>query len=269
MSHPWITNCTSCHVPADGMRQFTEPREARLVVENSFIGKNSAGSGPRAYGTAPPTTPHPVWMRRNCMACHGPGREQAIRTSHPERQNCLQCHAPNAAFDNRETYLTNPKPPLGFRRFFRKPWSAISRRDLFRSMFGRRPQHVEPPVEETIRRSPAADEIPPLALILDRFCLAYQGSFCSVCSERCPAGGAITVEQGKPRVNPDFSHWLQNLPRRLPRAEKRRFPCRPQTPPRHGCTSHHRTHCFMSDAAPLPRSPSIRTGRSHASPAFR
>jgi cytochrome c-type protein NapB len=113
MSHPWITNCTSCHVPADGMRQFTEPREARLVVENSFIGKTSAGSGPRAYGTAPPTTPHPVWMRQNCMACHGPGREQAIRTSHPERQNCLQCHAPNAAFDNREIYLTNPKPPLG------------------------------------------------------------------------------------------------------------------------------------------------------------
>ena len=113
ISHPWITNCTSCHVPADGMRQFTEPREARLVVENSFIGKTSAGSGPRAYGTAPPTMPHPVWMRQNCMACHGPGREQAIRTSHPERQNCLQCHAPNAAFDNRETYLTNPKPPLG------------------------------------------------------------------------------------------------------------------------------------------------------------
>jgi cytochrome c-type protein NapB len=112
MSHPWITNCSSCHVPADGMRQLTEPRETRLVVENAFVGKTSAGAGPRAYGSAPPTTPHPVWMRQNCMACHGPGREQAIRTSHPERRNCLQCHAPNAAFDNRETYLTNPKPPL-------------------------------------------------------------------------------------------------------------------------------------------------------------
>lgn len=112
MSHPWITNCTSCHVPADGTRHLTEPRGARLVVENTFIGKTSAGAGPRAYGTSPPTTPHPVWMRQNCMACHGPGREQAIRTSHPERQNCLQCHAPDAAFDNRETYLTDPKPPL-------------------------------------------------------------------------------------------------------------------------------------------------------------
>jgi Pyruvate/2-oxoacid:ferredoxin oxidoreductase delta subunit len=82
--------------------------------------------------------------------------------------------------------------------------SAISRRDLFRSMFGRRPENVAPPVEETSRPRPVDDETPVLALILDRFCLAYQGSFCSVCSERCPAGGAITVEQGKPRVNPDF-----------------------------------------------------------------
>lgn len=112
ISHPWITNCTSCHVPADGLREVTAPPNTRLVIENSFDGKTSAGHGPRAYGTAPPTMPHAVWMRQNCMACHGPGREQAIRTSHPERQNCLQCHAPNAAFDNRETYLTNPKPPL-------------------------------------------------------------------------------------------------------------------------------------------------------------
>jgi cytochrome c-type protein NapB len=113
ISHPWITNCTSCHVPADGLRQLTAPPDSRLLVENTFTGKTSAGHGPRAYGTAPPTMPHAVWMRQNCMACHGPGREQAIRTSHPERQNCLQCHAPNATFDNRETYLTNPKPPLG------------------------------------------------------------------------------------------------------------------------------------------------------------
>jgi cytochrome c-type protein NapB len=113
ISHPWITNCTSCHVPADGLRQFTAPGESRLIVENAFVGKSSAGHGPRAYGTAPPTMPHAVWMRQNCMACPGPAREHAIRTSHPERQNCLQCHAPNAAFDNRESYLTNPKPPLG------------------------------------------------------------------------------------------------------------------------------------------------------------
>lgn len=112
ISHPWVTNCTSCHVPADGLRQITAPATERLTVENTFVGKRSAGPGPRAYGTAPPSTPHPVWMRQNCMACHGPGREQAIRTSHPERQNCLQCHAPNSTFDNRESYPTNPRPPI-------------------------------------------------------------------------------------------------------------------------------------------------------------
>lgn len=112
ISHPWITNCTSCHVPADGLRGLTASVAARLMVENSFTGKTSPGHGLRAFTGAPPTMPHGVWMRQNCMACHGPGREQAIRTSHPERNNCLQCHAPNAAFDNRETYLTNPKPPL-------------------------------------------------------------------------------------------------------------------------------------------------------------
>ena len=112
ISHPWVTNCTSCHVPTDGLRQLAEHAATRLDVENAFVGKRSAGSGSRAYGTAPPTTPHPVWMRQNCMACHGPGRDQAIRTSHPERANCLQCHAPNAVFDNRESYVTNPRPPI-------------------------------------------------------------------------------------------------------------------------------------------------------------
>lgn len=77
--------------------------------------------------------------------------------------------------------------------------SSISRRDLFRSVLGRRTKPVTPPAA-----TPAIDETPPLALILDRFCLAYQGSFCSVCSERCPEMGAIVVTQGKPRVNPDL-----------------------------------------------------------------
>jgi cytochrome c-type protein NapB len=110
ISHPWITSCTSCHVPADGLRRLTEQSAERLVVENSFVGKSSFGHGSRAYQGAPPTTPHPVWMRQNCMACHGPGREQAIRTSHPDRRNCLQCHAPNATFDNREVYLGSAPP---------------------------------------------------------------------------------------------------------------------------------------------------------------
>ena len=77
--------------------------------------------------------------------------------------------------------------------------SDLSRRDLFRSMLGRKP---EP--RETSAANPVSHEDPPLALILDRFCLAWQGSVCTVCSERCPVEGAITTKHGKPRVNPDL-----------------------------------------------------------------
>ncbi len=82
--------------------------------------------------------------------------------------------------------------------------SQISRRNLFRSMFGRPMEFAEASAEEIPTTPIVSEEAPPLALILDRFCLAWQGSFCSVCSERCPVDGAIAVEQGKPRINPDF-----------------------------------------------------------------
>ena len=150
MSHPWITNCTSCHVPADGMRQFTEPREARLVVENSFIGKTLRRF--RAPG---------LWHRAAHHAASGldAPKLHGLPRSGPRTGNP---HLPSGASEL-------PSVPRA-QRCFRQPgnlshesqaalgfadssetMSAISRRDLFRSMFGRRPQHVEPPVEETIR----------------------------------------------------------------------------------------------------------------------
>lgn len=81
--------------------------------------------------------------------------------------------------------------------------SGVSRREMFRTLLGRgrREAQAAPLAPESAPPSPAPGE--ELALILDRFCLAYQGSFCSVCSERCPEPGAIVVEQGKPRVDPD------------------------------------------------------------------
>lgn len=75
--------------------------------------------------------------------------------------------------------------------------NALSRRDLFRSFFGRGREEANDPPQPL-------EEAPPLALILDRFCLAWQGSFCSTCVERCPIPGAITTEMGKPRVQPDL-----------------------------------------------------------------
>ncbi len=42
-----------------------------------------------------------------------------------------------------------------------------------------------------------------VARITEQTCLAYQGSFCSVCVEQCPVEGAIVVSDGKPRVAED------------------------------------------------------------------
>jgi len=38
------------------------------------------------------------------------------------------------------------------------------------------------------------------ASILKHACLAWNGSFCSVCSERCPVQGAIAIDAGRPRI---------------------------------------------------------------------
>ncbi|MEM9415072.1 MAG: 4Fe-4S dicluster domain-containing protein [Planctomycetota bacterium] len=41
------------------------------------------------------------------------------------------------------------------------------------------------------------------ARLLDYNCLAYQGSFCTVCHEQCPTPEAITLDQAKPTINLD------------------------------------------------------------------
>jgi cytochrome c-type protein NapB len=79
--------CTQCHVfvVADGR-----------FVESTFGGlAQDLRVGARATPGAPPTIPHRLLMRENCVACHdGPGAREEIRTSHPERRRCRQCHVP-------------------------------------------------------------------------------------------------------------------------------------------------------------------------------
>jgi len=43
-----------------------------------------------------------------------------------------------------------------------------------------------------------------VAWIQTMACLAHTGSFCTVCSERCPVPGAIQVSAGKPRIREDI-----------------------------------------------------------------
>ena len=68
----------------------------QVFVANAFIGlPQNLRPGGRAAPGAPPTIPHRVLMRENCVACHaGPGAREEIRSSHPDRARCRQCHVP-------------------------------------------------------------------------------------------------------------------------------------------------------------------------------
>lgn len=87
--HPQNVNCRQCHLEQDS--------SVRLQTANSFQGHYNAGRGTRPYPGAPPTIPHSVYMRDNCLGCHGSLGGSPIRTPHPDRVNCRQCHVTLAA----------------------------------------------------------------------------------------------------------------------------------------------------------------------------
>lgn len=80
-----FNRCQQCHVfqNSEGVWRST-----------SFQGMSESNAPAwRAHPIAPPTIPHPVFMREDCLACHdGPAARDAIRTTHPERARCQQCH---------------------------------------------------------------------------------------------------------------------------------------------------------------------------------
>ncbi len=87
MPHEAYASCTQCHV---------EQRDRDPIAINSFDGVPAPFAGDRAWPGAPPTVPHTLAMRSDCLSCHGPAGRPGMRTSHPERTSCLQCHAPSA-----------------------------------------------------------------------------------------------------------------------------------------------------------------------------
>ncbi len=99
--------CRQCHVFANSNGLF---------VKSVFIGlQQDLRLGGRLYDGAPPTIPHKILMRENCLTCHaGPGARAEIVTTHPERARCRQCHVP---VDTRGGVLTygraDPGDPEG------------------------------------------------------------------------------------------------------------------------------------------------------------
>jgi len=102
MSHPWMANCTQCHVEATPAYMMPV-----TVANNTFSGLPAPHGGPRAFANAPPQIPHSTWMRENCRSCHGTTGQFGIRTAHPWRQNCEQCHTPSTVH---EQSLLQPVP---------------------------------------------------------------------------------------------------------------------------------------------------------------
>ncbi len=76
----------------------------------------------------------------------------------------------------------------------------MNRRDFLSSLIPNRWSGRAMSAENAVVGTAAA--LPQVAVIAGRHCLAYQGSFCSTCRERCPIEGAIVIERGLPRVMP-------------------------------------------------------------------
>lgn len=94
----------SPHQETAGM-QFSRCQQCHVFQNAEGVWRSSTFEGlpqptvfaHRAHPLAPPTIPHPVFMRENCLACHdGPAARDAIRTDHPERTRCRQCHVEQA-----------------------------------------------------------------------------------------------------------------------------------------------------------------------------
>ena len=108
VSHTYLVNCTQCHVerPADA-KDADAPR-------NSFVGRRASGyGGTRAWAGAPPVMPHTVFMRTNCVSCHGEYGYNGWRPDHSSRTNCMQCHVPAAEFEQLSPTFGTPDMPDG------------------------------------------------------------------------------------------------------------------------------------------------------------
>ena len=108
--HSEMGPCLQCHVGDGGITGISRPSSD----PNSRCPTcHGSGGTPRADASAtlnwrttawpqlprpipdrsPPSIPHDLQLRGNCIACHtGPAAVAEIRTSHPERADCRQCH---------------------------------------------------------------------------------------------------------------------------------------------------------------------------------
>ena len=115
ISHPTFTHCLQCHAAGTGPTSVWTRPSAELstpLVDNTFQGLPAPMKASRAFAGAPPVMSHPLWMRQNCVTCHGAGGSSAIKPDHATRQNCLQCHATNSTLEQRPFSTGIPSIPV-------------------------------------------------------------------------------------------------------------------------------------------------------------
>lgn len=84
--HPENSLCYQCH--------------ARQGTDEPFVASTWQSIAPPRLGLSflagsPPSVPHSLQLRENCIACHtGPAAVAEIRVEHAARGNCRQCHVP-------------------------------------------------------------------------------------------------------------------------------------------------------------------------------
>jgi cytochrome c-type protein NapB len=84
--HPENTLCYQCHAATSPAKPFVSSTWQSIAPPR--LGKSFLPG-------APPTIPHSLQLRENCIACHtGPGAVVEIRVEHTSRGNCRQCHVP-------------------------------------------------------------------------------------------------------------------------------------------------------------------------------
>jgi cytochrome c-type protein NapB len=82
-----MRRCRQCHAPVSVTTSYVASRFTGLA--------QGQWQGQRATPGAPPTIPHTLQLRGECLTCHaGPAARAEIRTTHPERARCRQCHVP-------------------------------------------------------------------------------------------------------------------------------------------------------------------------------
>ncbi len=82
--HPQFGNCMQCHVRSVAPG-WVKPRP----VETGWQGLEEPKDGSRAHEAAPPTIPHRLFLRGNCLSCHAENHpNEAARSPHPERSSC-------------------------------------------------------------------------------------------------------------------------------------------------------------------------------------